>query len=545
MAVCGTGLPLLLALPAAAGPSSPASSSAAGTPAALQRFFGYQRPADYASVRFEVQVPVRDGAHLGCYLYEPATRGTAVPAPGRFPGIIDNFTPYYIAYPVGAFSGTYFADHGYLDLECTPRGTGLSDGVFPGWLSAIENRDDYDMIEWLVHQPDSTGRVAQEGDSYGGMTAYRVASLHPPGLVTIAPQQTFDSLYLDYTYPGGIRSLGDPYWYLFTAAVGLGRNVVSTQEVDWLQHPLLDAYWQQIDIDTKWKQIDLPILGYGGWLDIFQDGMVRNYTALAGPDTYLIDGPWTHGSTFDSTVTTGTLLAWFDHWLYRDPHAPMPPTHVASYLMPRGPWQALPAWPVPQARTQILGLTTAGALSVDQAPAGRRSYVVNTGAGAVDLPSGDHLDFTGSPVRTAETIGGAGVVHLVATLTDPSGAIAASRGAAGTALSVDTNFVFHLYDVTAAGTKTLVTRGYLKASQYKSHSDPATIPLGRPIDYTVPLWHVDYRIAAGDHLELLLESGEQSCCLSAAPAAAQPLLPLAVTVATGAGGSSLRIPTTG
>jgi hypothetical protein len=514
-------------------------------PPALQRFFSYQRPADYASVRFELQVPVRDGAHLGCYLYEPATTGTTVPAPGRFPGIIDNFTPYYIAYPVGAFSGTYFAEHGYLDLECTPRGTGLSDGVFPGWLSAIENRDNYDMIEWLAHQPDSTGKVAQEGDSYGGMTAYRVASLHPPDLVTIAPQQTFDSLYLDYTYPGGIRSLGDPYWYLFTAAVGLGRNLASTQEAEWLQHSLLDAYWQQIDIDTKWNQIGLPILGYGGWLDIFQDGMVRNYTALAGPDTYLIDGPWTHGSTFDSTATMGTLLAWFDHWLYQDPHAPMPPTHVASYLMPHGPWQALPAWPVPQARRQTLGLTTARALSADQAPAGRQSYVVNTGAGVVDLPSGDHLVFSGSPLKTAETIGGAGVVHLVATLTDPSGAIAARRGAAGGARMVDTNFVFHLYDVTPAGSKTLVTRGYLKASQHKSHTYPSTIPLGQPIDYTVPLWHIDYSVAAGDHLELLLESGEQSCCLSAAPAAAQPLLPLTVTVATGAGGSSLSIPTTG
>ena len=99
--------------------------------------------------------------------------------------------------------------------------------------------------------------------------------------------------------------------------------------------------------------------------------------------------------------------------------------------------------------------------------------------------------------------------------------------------------------MTPAGSRALVTRGYLKASQYRSHTYPATIPLGQPIDYTVPLWHVDYRIAAGHHLELLLESGEQSCCLSAAPAAVQPLLPLTVTVATGAGGSTLSLPTTG
>ena len=97
-------------------------------------------------------------------------------------------------------------------------------------------------------------------------------------------------------------------------------------------------------------------------------------------------------------------------------------------------------------------------------------------------------------------------------------------------------------DVTASGTKTLVTRGYLKASHYKSHSDRAPIPLGQAITYTVPLWHVDYRFPAGDHIELLLESGEQECCLSSAPAAAQPLLPLAVSVGTGLGGSTLSLP---
>src|SRR5439155_3491089 len=241
--------------------------------------------------------------------------------------------------------------------------------------------------------PRSTGKVAQEGDSYGGMTAYRVAALHPPGLITIAPQQSYSSLYLDYTYPGGIRSLGDPYWFAFAGATGAGHSLASTQEVSWLRHPLLDSYWRQIDIDTKWSQIQLPILGFGGWPDIFQDVMVRDYVGLAGPDTYLIDGPWTHGGTFDATVTQGAMLAWFDHWLAGNASAPMPPTHVASYVMPNGPWQALAGWPPPDARTQILALTTARGLSTAAGRSGSATYVVNTAAGAVDLPAFDHLVF--------------------------------------------------------------------------------------------------------------------------------------------------------
>ena len=191
----------------------------------------------------------------------------------------------------------------------------------------------------------------------------------------------------------------------------------------------------------------------------------------------------------------------------------------------------------PDARPTTLALTTAAALSPMSGPPGRRSYVVNTGAGLADLPSGDHLDFTGAPLPAATTIAGAASVRVVATLDDPSGTAAAAPDL------VDTNFVFHLYDVAPGGAETLVTRGYLKASHRRSHAAPERIPLGTPVEYTVPLWHVHYQVAAGHHLVLRLQSGEEECCLSATPAAAQPLLPLTVTVHTGRGASALTLPT--
>jgi putative CocE/NonD family hydrolase len=361
--------------------------------------------------------------------------------------------------------------------------------------------------------------------------------LHPPHLVAIAPQQAYASLYLDYTYPGGIRSLGDPYWYAFAGGVGFARPMLSTQEASWALHPLLDGYWKQIDIDTKWSQIKVPILGFGGWPDIFQDAMARNYLGLQGPNTYLVDGPWSHGNTFDATVTQGAMLAWFDHWLMPNPYAPLPPTHVASYVMPAGPWQALSSWPAPNARKETLALTTSRRIAAAPGRPGSASYAVNTAAGAVDLQSGDHLIFTGAPLKAASTIAGAGTVRLIATLTDPT------RIASGSL--VDTNFVVHLYDVDPSGGQSLITRGYLKASQYRSHTNPARIPPGQAVDYQVPLWHVHYRVAAGHHLVLTLGSGESSCCLSSAPALAQPLLPLEVTVATGASGSTIALPVVG
>lgn len=513
-------LALCIALPLVARAATPLPGTPVPKP--LDQFFKYHRKAQFAVRTREVRVPMRDGVKLDCYLYEPD-------AAGRFPGIVNNFTPYWIAYPVGAFQGKFFAQHGYLDIECTPRGTGMSEGVFHGWFSELENRDNYDLIEWLAARPNSTGRIGQQGDSYGGMTAYRVASLHPPHLVAIAPQQSYASLYADYSYPGGIRSLGDPYWFAFAGATGAGHSLASTQEVAWAQHPLLDDYWKQIDIDTKWSQITVPVLAFGGWLDIFQNGMARNAIALQGPNRFFISGPWTHGKTFDATVTTGALLAWFDRWLLGSPFAPLPPTPAASYVMPNGPWQMLPAWPDPAARTHSFALADHGALADDPGAPGGAAYQATPLAGAVDGPS-DRVLFTSAPLADTETVGGAGTLRLIATL----------RGTA----PVDTNFVVHLTDIGPNGARTLITRGYLKASHLWSHEHATALPIGRAVTYRVPLWHVNYRVAAGHRLELSIADGEKDCCLSAAPAATQPRPPVTVDVATGAGGSVLDLPVT-
>jgi predicted acyl esterase len=520
-------LVLCLALPLVARAAPPPPGSPVPKP--LEQFFSYRRTATFGSRVDEVRVPMRDGVKLDCYLYRPTERGTARPAPGRFPGIINNFTPYWIAYPAGAFHGEFFAERGYLDLECTPRGTGMSEGVFHGWFSAIENRDNYDLIEWLAARSDSTGRIGQHGNSYGGMTAYRVASLHPPHLAAIAPQQSYASLYLDFAYPGGIRSLGDPYWFGFAGATGAGHSLASTQEVSWAQHSLRDGYWKQIDIDTKWSQITVPVLAFGGWPDVFQDGMARNAIGLQGPDRYFVSGPWVHGNTFDATVTKGALLAWFDRWLYRNPFAPLPPTPAASFVMPSGPWQTLPAWPDPEARTHSLSLTASGGLA-DAAPVGgTATYSATPAAGAVDTWR-DHLAFRSQPFAAPEIIGGAGTLRLSAAL----------RGSP----PVDTNFVVHLTDIGPSGNRTLITRGYLKASHLSSHEVPAVLPAGQLVTYRVPLWHVHYRVAAGHRLELWLGNGENDCCFTSAPAAAQPRPPLTVAVATGPSGSVLDLPVT-
>jgi uncharacterized protein len=203
---------LLLLVLALAGvvPPSPSTAQEDPLPQRVRDFFGYTRPAEYDVLTSHLRVPTRDGTELGCTLYRPATDGVAEDGP--FPSIVTGFTPYFAFHLAEIESyGDFYATHGYNAVLCAPRGTGTSGGVWPGWFSATEAEDNYDLIEWLADQPWSTDRIGQEGQSYGGIASYRVATLNPPSLRAIAPQQAFHSAYLDYSYPGGIRSTGDPF----------------------------------------------------------------------------------------------------------------------------------------------------------------------------------------------------------------------------------------------------------------------------------------------------------------------------------------------
>ena len=127
-------------------------------------------------------------------------------------------------------------------------------------------------------------------------------------------------------------------------------------------------------------------------------------------------------------------------------------------------------------------------------------------------------------------------------MTDPTGVLGTFDSTVPTSSLVDTNFVFHLYDVAPGGTQTNVTQGYLKASHRLSHTYPTVIDLGAKTAYAIPLWHTDWRFQAGHRLELVLAAGDQATGLGGAPAPLQPIPPLTVTVQTGTGGSTLKLP---
>src|SRR5262249_47795748 len=49
---------------------------------------------------------------------------------------------------------------------------------------------------------------------------------------------------------------------------------------DWLAQPSFDDYWKQWSIEDHYAQIQVPVLSFAAWYDIFLGGSLRNYVRL-------------------------------------------------------------------------------------------------------------------------------------------------------------------------------------------------------------------------------------------------------------------------
>jgi putative CocE/NonD family hydrolase len=158
--------------------------------------------ADYQMVTRDVYVPMDDGVRLAVTLGLPSNDG-ATPAPGRFPVIL-TMTPY--SRQAGGLTPK-LVGHGYVHAVADIRGAGGSEGnLNDNYFSPREQRDGYDLVEWLGTQPFSTGKVGMAGGSYLGIIQYLTAEQRPPHLAAIAPAVALSDLYREATYHGGILS---------------------------------------------------------------------------------------------------------------------------------------------------------------------------------------------------------------------------------------------------------------------------------------------------------------------------------------------------
>lgn len=492
-------------------------------------FFCYDRPAQYEATVNAVRVPMRDNGspgpvYLYCDLYRPAlpgqggthypnepglVHGTGTPAAGRFPGIV-SYGAYALSHKPDDSPALrlflHFAEHGYNVVNCDSRGTGGSHATAPGQrfegpLSRTEQRDNYDLIEWMAEQEWSNGRIGQLGESYYALTTDRVSGARPPSLVTTFSVASSRSIYFDLCYRGGAYNALCPAAGALPMAFSGGTANTVPFIAETATHPLYDGFWEQIDVMSKWDDIDIPVLQWNGHMDwLFPGAALENYIGLKphmrGPDA---TGPWViadpsgHGIEEGLEWTaTGAPLAWMDHWLMELPTAPLPSSRATVYQMPvagADRWEHLDDWPPADVDRQRLFFTVEGGLSPDAGPQGEHQYTV----GPADTVAGsaDNVVFTSEPLAEDVAIAGSPQIHLKAELTASDGI-----------------FVVHLFDVDEEGTESLISGApyFLKASHHVSHEYLSPITPGELSDYVIPGWQTSYRFEEGHRIRVIISS---------------------------------------
>lgn len=195
---------------------------------------GITAPRYAGAVRSSRYVGLRDGVRLAVDVYLPA----GLEAGARLPAILEQ-TRYRRSFEfqpdVRATADqpparvTAFVTRGYAYVIVDVRGTGASFGSRPAELGRQEVRDGREVVDWIVGQPWSNGKVGATGVSYVGTTAELLLVNRHPAVKAIVPQFSLFDAYADIAFPGGVRLA----WFITTWAQAIGamdRNEIPEQQ---------------------------------------------------------------------------------------------------------------------------------------------------------------------------------------------------------------------------------------------------------------------------------------------------------------------------
>lgn len=292
------------------------------------------------------------------------------------------------------------AKEGYIFVYQNIRGKQKSEGDFimegafdkSNWNVIDEASDTYDLIDWLLKNVPSNGKVGQLGISYPGELTLISAIKPHPALKAVSPQGTVADFFLgdDFFHNGAFRlAFGFEYSFSEEAAKGdtsfpfrmydlydwyydLGpiSNVnkkffhgdIPTWN-DFIKHPNYDSYWSDKAPLRYSDTPKLPILHVGGyWDQENMNGPEALYAKMEKYDTknynYIVLGPWCHGQWSDSNATVlhdynmerntaddfrAIQKTWFDYWLKGIGDGKFP--EATCFQTGSNVWKQYASWP--------------------------------------------------------------------------------------------------------------------------------------------------------------------------------------------------------
>jgi len=181
-----------------------------------QRYKGFVKPKYKDIETHSLYLTMRDGVRIAIDVVLPKD----LPAGEKIPAIM-NMTRYWrvkegqtpilggVATMAAGEDGVprpkpFFAVNGYATVFVDARGTGASFGVWRAPFTQEEIKDYSEVVNWIVAQPWSSGKVGALGNSYEGNTALWLATTMNPAVKAVIPRHFEFDEYAETPYPGGV-----------------------------------------------------------------------------------------------------------------------------------------------------------------------------------------------------------------------------------------------------------------------------------------------------------------------------------------------------
>ena len=475
-----------------------------------------------------VKIKMRDGVEIAAAIFLPEGDGKYptlfAASPYRFDNNYAPAIPMYLWRETGPVA--WYLKQGYAYVHMDVRGSGRSGGEYH-FLDRKEQRDLYEVIEWIAKQSWSNGKVGGIGQSYYAMTQWFMATQNPPHLSCIAPYDGLIDLYRSSAFSGGIPG---EFWHVWYSSImrpihqypahGPSRSLPWDLSNETRKHTTYDAFWKERAAAENLDKIKVPVYSIGLWTkaDLHLNGNITGYQRVNSQKKLLVLGASTLYNAvadfssigFNSEPNVRYFVGGADEFKTSDVWPPRNIEYKPFYLRKAqsGSMTSLNDGGLDQSGPDE------GSTLFEYPNAGWRVGVVGFGPdGRVD-PSRRILTFTSPPLQNDLEISGPIKLVLFASSSNK-----------------DTDFVVKIYDQFPQSDEDrkkqinpnsrVITKGWLKASHreidkskstefnlWYTHTNPKEIEPNKVTRFEIAVMPTAYQFKKGNRIRIDLSNGD-------------------------------------
>jgi hypothetical protein len=211
------------------------------------RFTGIHSSSAYISMK--------DGTRIAIDVLLPAK----LPANQKLPALL-HVTRYGRAAVDGSIASydRFWVEHSFARVLMDERGTGASFGTVRYGKATLG--DIREIVDWIVGQSWSNGRVGATGVSYDGTTSELLAATQHPAVRAVAPFFSDYNYYTDLVRPGGVFNEWEmKTWQTETSQMDAGETA------------------KRVDSDTDGALLKGAIREHAGSIDVYQAALKAEF----------------------------------------------------------------------------------------------------------------------------------------------------------------------------------------------------------------------------------------------------------------------------